>query len=123
MSAKITSCPFAGKYVATDVFKDQTIVREQSAKCLASMNAKGVDVLVVPTVMHHYLVDELLAAEKAGPPFTYNAHLGTFTNFVNLMGMCAISIPCGMLASENDSVRACAHMPTAASVSPSTSGK
>jgi allophanate hydrolase len=86
-------CSCAGRYTAADVFQDQATVRSQRAKCLAEMDAKGISVLVVPTVMHHYLVDELAAAEAAGPPFTYNAHLGTFTNFVNLMGMCAISIP------------------------------
>lgn len=34
------------------------------------------------------------AQEGTVPPtWPYNSHLGLFTNFVNLMGLCAISVP------------------------------
>ena len=42
--------------------------------------------------MHHYTCEELAAQEAQGD-VSFNSHLGTFTNFVNLLGMCAVSIP------------------------------
>lgn len=92
----------ADGYTAADAYTDLATVRQRRAQCLAAMSAAGVDLIVVPTVMHHYLVEELAAAERAGPPFSYNAQLGTFTNFVNLLGMCAISVPCGLLPARDE---------------------
>ncbi len=41
---------------------------------------------------------ELLAEEGADPPtWPKNAALGRFTNFVNLLDMCALSIPSGLM--------------------------
>ena len=97
----------AGKFSATDVFRDQNILRSRKAAAAAAIAAAGTDVLVVPTVMHHYLVRELTEQEAAAPPVaTYNAYLGTFTNFVNLLGMCALSVPAGMLPPMPQEVRA-----------------
>lgn len=53
------------------------------------------DVLLVPTVLQHYLVAEIEAEEKQKEPPTWskNALNGRFTNFVNLLDMAAISVP------------------------------
>lgn len=49
---------------------------------------KAVDILVVPTYPRpRTLVD--LAADPIGP----NAELGTYTNFVNLLDLCALTVP------------------------------
>ncbi len=51
------------------------------------------DVLVVPTVARHPRVDEVLA-----DPFTPNRELGTYTNFVNPLGLSAVAVPAGRRA-------------------------
>jgi allophanate hydrolase len=48
------------------------------------------DVFVVPTTPTIYRV-----AEVEAEPIRLNARLGTYTNFVNLMGMCGMAIPAG----------------------------
>lgn len=47
-----------------------------------------VDALVVPTVTRAWTVAEVLAE-----PVTTNSQLGTYTNFVNLVGLCALAVP------------------------------
>jgi Asp-tRNA(Asn)/Glu-tRNA(Gln) amidotransferase A subunit family amidase len=86
------------KFTAVDVYQDLARLRTQQAAAFAAIKESGADYLVVPTVMHHYLTEEVLEQETATPSAaTYNATLGTFTNFVNLLGMCAISVPGGRL--------------------------
>ena len=51
------------------------------------------DVLVVPTTPTIYRV-----AEVEADPIRLNARLGTYTNFVNLMGMCGLAVPAGFRA-------------------------
>jgi allophanate hydrolase len=53
----------------------------------------GTDVFVVPTTPTIYRV-----AEVEAEPLLLNARLGTYTNFVNLMGMCGIAVPSGFRA-------------------------
>ncbi len=48
----------------------------------------GLDLLVVPTVPRAYRVAEL-EADPIGP----NSALGTYTNFVNLLDLCALAVP------------------------------
>ena len=49
-----------------------------------------VDVLLVPTAPGHPTLDEVDA-----DPIGANARLGTYTNFVNLLGWCALALPAG----------------------------
>ncbi len=49
-----------------------------------------IDVLVMPTTPTIYRRKEVLAE-----PVTLNTHLGTYTNFVNLLDMSALSVPAG----------------------------
>ncbi len=53
----------------------------------------GTDVFVVPTTPTIYRV-----AEVEAEPLLLNARLGTYTNFVNLMGLCGIAVPSGFRA-------------------------
>lgn len=52
---------------------------------------ESVDCLAVPTVPRMYTV-----AEVNADPVTLNSNLGTYTNFVNLLDLAAISVPVGM---------------------------
>ena len=49
-----------------------------------------IDVLALPTTPRIYRRDEVLAE-----PYQLNSQLGIYTNFVNLLDMCAISVPAG----------------------------
>jgi allophanate hydrolase len=53
----------------------------------------GIDVLALPTIPRAYRVDEVLA-----DPIELNRKLGTYTNFVNLLDLCAVAVPAAMLA-------------------------
>ncbi len=48
----------------------------------------AIDVLVLPTVPAQYSIEEV-----EQEPLSTNAHLGVYTNFVNLLDLCAIAIP------------------------------
>jgi allophanate hydrolase len=50
----------------------------------------GCDALLLPTAPTHYTVDAVLA-----DPVTTNAKLGRYTNFVNLLDLCAVAVPAG----------------------------
>jgi allophanate hydrolase len=50
----------------------------------------GIEVLITPTAPTIYRVDEMLA-----DPIRLNARLGTYTNFMNLLDMCAVAVPVG----------------------------
>ena len=52
-----------------------------------------VDAIVVPTVARHPRVEDVLR-DPVGP----NAELGTYTNFVNLLDLCAVAAPAGIRA-------------------------
>ncbi len=49
------------------------------------------DALLVPTAPTIFT-----AAEIAGEPLARNAQLGTYTNFVNLLDLCAVAVPAGV---------------------------
>ncbi|MDB5522374.1 MAG: putative glutamyl-tRNA(Gln) amidotransferase subunit [Rhizobium sp.] len=51
----------------------------------------SVDCVAVPTVPRFYTVTDL-----AAEPVQYNSNLGSYTNFVNLLDLCAISVPAGL---------------------------
>jgi len=48
----------------------------------------GVDALCLPTTPTLYTLEEV-----AAEPFATNARLGTYTNFVNLLDLCALAVP------------------------------
>jgi allophanate hydrolase len=53
----------------------------------------GVDLLALPTAPTVYTVEEMLA-----DPITLNMRLGTYTNFVNLLDLCALALPAAIRA-------------------------
>jgi allophanate hydrolase len=54
-----------------------------------------VDLLMVPSTSGHPR-----HAEVDAEPLAVNAQLGTYTNFVNLLGWCALAVPAGFSAAE-----------------------
>jgi allophanate hydrolase len=52
---------------------------------------RQIDALALPTVPTIYTVDEVLA-----DPIELNSRLGTYTNFANLLDLCALALPASM---------------------------
>ena len=73
---------------AVDCFRAQ--YRLATLKREAERAFGRVDVLAFPTAPTIYTRDEVEA-----DPFGTNARLGTFTNFVNLLDLCAVAVPAG----------------------------
>jgi allophanate hydrolase len=68
------------------VFADRTEVARLAARTAPVWD--DVDVMVVPTVPRIPTIDEVLAE-----PLAVNSMLGRYTNFVNLLDLCAVTIP------------------------------
>ncbi|WP_430420284.1 allophanate hydrolase [Methylibium petroleiphilum] len=81
----------ATAFSATDAFRGQ--YRLRAAQREADALWQRVDVLMVPTAPGHPRFDEVDA-----DPLGANAVLGTYTNFVNLLGWCALAVPAGFTA-------------------------
>lgn len=71
---------------ATDAFR--AIYRLQDLKRQVEPLLAPLDMLCVPTIPTFYRVEDVLA-----DPIGTNAKLGTYTNFVNLLDLCAIAVP------------------------------
>jgi allophanate hydrolase len=86
----VTAAIIAGakKLSAADAFRSIYALQSYKAK-LAPLIA-SVDLLCVPTAPTHFTIESVLA-----DPIITNNRLGTYTNFVNLLDMCGITIPCG----------------------------
>jgi allophanate hydrolase len=52
---------------------------------------RSIDALVVPTTPTIYTIEQVLA-----DPIHLNSRLGTYTNFVNLLDLCALAVPASM---------------------------
>jgi allophanate hydrolase len=75
------------KHSAVDAFRAAYRLRDLSAVARGSM--KAVDALMVPTAPTTYTISDLEA-----DPIELNSRLGTYTNFVNLLDLAGISVPC-----------------------------
>lgn len=78
----------AGFVPGWQVFRDQTELARLRA--ISETLWADVDVLVVPTMPRVPTI-----AEVAADPIGVNSMLGRFTNFVNLLDLCALTIPVG----------------------------
>ena len=76
----------AAARTAVDAFKATYQLMEARRKTAATW--KAVDALAVPTVPRAWTI-----AEVAADPIKTNSALGTYTNFVNLLGMSALAFP------------------------------
>ena len=75
-------------YTAEDLFG--AIHRLAELKCETRPAWDAMDFMLVPTTPKIYTIAEIEA-----DPIRLNALLGSYTNFVNLMGLCGIAIPNG----------------------------
>jgi len=73
---------------ATDTFRAQYRLRELQVRLRDTW--RSVDALMVPTAPGHPTFEAV-----ARDPVGENAVLGTYTNFVNLLGWCALALPAG----------------------------
>src|SRR6202012_2242374 len=78
----------AGKVLATDLLADRVRLTELTATALAEL--EGCDALLVPTTTSHPTI-----AAVAADPIGVNSALGIYTNFCNLMDLCAVAVPSG----------------------------
>lgn len=74
------------QYSAADLYAAQTKLRALGQQAAAMWH--DIDVLLLPTAPTHYT---LQAMQR--DPVTLNRHLGTYTNFVNLLDYAALSVP------------------------------
>ena len=81
----------AGDYDAADAF--EAIYAAQRLRTRCAEIAKDFDVILVPTSPTIYRV-----ADVEADPIALNSNLGTYTNFVNLLDMAAVSVPAGFRA-------------------------
>mmetsp|Transcript_16382 Transcript_16382/g.44916 ORF Transcript_16382/g.44916 Transcript_16382/m.44916 type:complete len:688 (-) Transcript_16382:929-2992(-) len=86
----------AGTFTAADVYDHLAAFARLRAAAVSEL--QRVDCLLVPTALAHYTVQEIAAEESATPPrWASNAKLGRFTNFVNLLDMCGVAVPSGLV--------------------------
>ena len=72
---------------AFSAFYELEGLRRECERALAQIEA-----LALPTIPRAYTVEEVLA-----DPVELNSRLGTYTNFVNLLDLCALSVPAAIL--------------------------
>jgi allophanate hydrolase len=82
----------AARFDADDVFAAQYRLRALARRAEALW--RQADLLMVPTAPRHPIFDAV-----AADPLGANAALGLFTNFVNLLGWCALALPASVSAS------------------------
>jgi allophanate hydrolase len=78
---------------ATDAFRSLYALRDAQRDLRALW--EQVDLLLVPTAPGHPR-----HAEVDAEPLAVNAQLGAYTNFVNLLGWCALAVPAGFTPAE-----------------------
>lgn len=81
----------AQRYSAVDAFEG--FYRLKTLKQATGAAWRDMDLLLVPTAGTIFSVDQVLA-----DPLTLNAKLGHYTNFVNLLDLCALALPAGFRA-------------------------
>jgi len=80
----------ANKHSAADAFKGLYALKQQAAQLAPIWQT--IDVMMVPTAPTH----PTLAAVEADP-IGCNSQLGTYTNFVNLLGLAALALPAKLI--------------------------
>lgn len=78
----------AGTVRATEMVADLERLEQLRAESMAVLD--GFDALLVPTAPGHPTIEEVAAG-----PVEVNAWMGTYTNFCNLIDLCAVAVPAG----------------------------
>ncbi|MGE9290125.1 MAG: allophanate hydrolase [Puniceicoccales bacterium] len=77
------------QYSALDFFKTHYLIQEHRQK--AGLIMEELDAVMAPTCPTVYTI-----AEVEADPVTLNSRLGYYTNFMNLMDLSGLAVPCGM---------------------------
>jgi allophanate hydrolase len=80
----------AAKWTARDAFT--AAHRLETLRVQAVQTWNDIDALLLPTTPTHYRVSSVLA-----DPVASNSRLGIYTNFTNLLDLCAIAVPAGTI--------------------------
>ncbi|TPG36785.1 allophanate hydrolase [Mycolicibacterium hodleri] len=83
----------AGAVSATRLLHDRRLLAELTESALGVLGE--CDALLIPTTTDHPTL-----AEVAADPVGVNSRLGTYTNFCNLMDLCAVAVPSGMAGED-----------------------
>jgi allophanate hydrolase len=86
----------AVKWSARDAF--EAGYKLEALRKLAAEEWKKMDLMLLPTVPSHYRVEEVQTQ-----PVQLNTRLGTYTNFVNLLDLCAAAVPAVQVPGTNRS--------------------
>jgi allophanate hydrolase len=78
----------AGTVSATALLRDRARLADLTTTALAELH--DCDALLIPTTTDHPMI-----ADVADEPIGVNSRLGTYTNFCNLMDLCAVAVPSG----------------------------
>ena len=78
----------AGTVPATALLRDRVRLTELTA--IAHAELGDCDALLIPTTTDHPTISDV-----ARDPIAVNSRLGTYTNFCNLMDLCAVAVPSG----------------------------
>ena len=78
----------ATRFTAVDVYNAQYKLKALQQSCAAVWH--DIDVLLTPTAGTIYTVDEVNSN-----PVQTNSNLGYYTNFMNLLDLCAVAVPAG----------------------------
>ncbi len=81
----------AARYSAVDAFR--AFYRLEELKQEARIAWEDIDFMMIPTTPTIYKIEEVNADSVA-----LNAYLGMYTNFVNLLDLCAVAVPNGFYA-------------------------
>jgi allophanate hydrolase len=79
----------AARYSAVDLFNAEYQLQE--LRSTVSKTFERIDALLLPTAPSIYRIDEIRRN-----PIQLNSRLGIYTNFVNLLDLCAIAVPAGL---------------------------
>ena len=74
---------------AVDMFR--ALYRLEELRRMRDHTFREIDALALPTIPTAYTVEEVLAN-----PIELNSRLGTYTNFVNLLELCAVAVPASL---------------------------
>lgn len=79
----------AGEHRSSDAFRSE--YRRATLQQRAAAILDDVDVLLTPTAGRHFSIAEVMAE-----PIARNTELGYYTNFMNLLDLCAVAVPAAM---------------------------
>ena len=78
----------ASRFSAVDLLRSRRRLNALKAESMARLD--GIDALLVPTTPCHPTI-----AEVSAEPVGVNSRMGTYTNFCNLLDLCAVAVPAG----------------------------